>query len=304
MRQLTSADWTMVSLDTADRPQHHRDRRDLRPVHEAGRAADLRRGARVHRGPPARRRELPRAAGPRAVRARPAVVDPGRRLRPRVPRPRDRAARSRGAGGSSARRSPASTPARSTSPGRRGSCTSSTASTASSTCPRARSPRFLRVHHAAIDGVAGAEILTAIHTHEPDGEPPPPAEGYSWEPDPIPSDADLLRRAARQRPHETGRRPARSPDRRSARSPRSGPTTSNADVTSPASLPKAHPLQPAGRAPTGCSARRTRRSTPSSRSARRCPRRRSTTSAWRSSAARSAPTCSTRTSCPTSRCSR
>ena len=27
---------------------------------------------------------------------------------------------------------------------------------------------FLRVHHAAIDGVAGAEILTAIHTHEPD----------------------------------------------------------------------------------------------------------------------------------------
>ena len=55
---------------------------------------------------------------------------------------------------------------------------------------------FLRVHHAAIDGVAGAEILTAIHTHEPDGAPPPPAEGWSWEPDPVPSDADLLRRAA------------------------------------------------------------------------------------------------------------
>ncbi len=55
---------------------------------------------------------------------------------------------------------------------------------------------FLRVHHAALDGVAGAEILTAIHTNEPNGAPPPPAEGYHWEPDRVPSDADLLRRAA------------------------------------------------------------------------------------------------------------
>ena len=55
---------------------------------------------------------------------------------------------------------------------------------------------FLRVHHAAIDGVAGAEILTAIHTHEPDAPPPPPADGYEWEPDPIPNDAELLRLAA------------------------------------------------------------------------------------------------------------
>lgn len=55
---------------------------------------------------------------------------------------------------------------------------------------------FLRVHHAAIDGVAGAEILTALHTHEPDGAPPPPSEGYHWEPDPVPSDFALLSRAA------------------------------------------------------------------------------------------------------------
>ena len=94
------------------------------------------------------------------------------------------------------------------------------------------------MHHAAIDAVAGAEILTAIHTHEPDGAPPPPAEGWSWEPDPVPSDAELLRRAAVNglaRPLgllRTFRRvlpqiPALAADRK------------NPDVTSPASLPKA-----------------------------------------------------------------
>jgi WS/DGAT/MGAT family acyltransferase len=104
--------------------------------------------------------------------------------------------------------------------------------------PRDAIATFLRVHHAAIDAVAGAEILTAIHTHEPDGAPPPPAEDWSWEPDPVPSDAELLRRAAIHgvaRPLgllRTFRRlvpqiPALAADRR------------NPDVTSPASLPKA-----------------------------------------------------------------
>lgn len=54
---------------------------------------------------------------------------------------------------------------------------------------------FLRIHHAAIDAVAGAEILTAIHTTRPDGTPPPPAADYHWEPDVMPSDAVLLGRA-------------------------------------------------------------------------------------------------------------
>jgi WS/DGAT/MGAT family acyltransferase len=97
---------------------------------------------------------------------------------------------------------------------------------------------FLRIHHAAIDGVAGAEILTAIHTHEPDGTPPPPPEGWSWEPDDVPSGADLLRRAAlhgvtrpvgvlRQARRAIGQLPALRADSR------------NPDVTSPTSLPKA-----------------------------------------------------------------
>jgi WS/DGAT/MGAT family acyltransferase len=97
---------------------------------------------------------------------------------------------------------------------------------------------FLRVHHAAIDGVAGAEILTAIHTHEPDGAPPPPADGYTWEPDPLPSDIDLLRNAA---VHGVTRpvgvlRMARSVARTL---PVLRADNRNADVTSPASLPRA-----------------------------------------------------------------
>jgi diacylglycerol O-acyltransferase / wax synthase len=97
---------------------------------------------------------------------------------------------------------------------------------------------FLRVHHSAIDGVAGAEILTAIHTHEPDSPPPPPADGYTWEPDPVPSDVDLLRRAVLNgvsRPVNVVR-----VARRVARQlPGLSADMRNPDVTSPASLPKA-----------------------------------------------------------------
>ncbi|CAJ1582893.1 wax ester/triacylglycerol synthase family O-acyltransferase [[Mycobacterium] wendilense] len=97
---------------------------------------------------------------------------------------------------------------------------------------------FLRVHHAAIDGVAGAEILTALHSHEPDEDPPLPPEDYHWEPDAVPSDLGLLSRAALHgaaRPVDVLRQvrkvapqlPALVTD---ARDPA---------VTSPASLPKA-----------------------------------------------------------------
>ncbi len=95
---------------------------------------------------------------------------------------------------------------------------------------------MLRVHHSAIDGVAGAEILTAIHTNEPDGAPPPPADGYSWQPDPVPSDAELLRRAAVHgvtRPVDV----FKSFRRLVPQLPALARDNRNPDVTSPASLP-------------------------------------------------------------------
>ena len=103
--------------------------------------------------------------------------------------------------------------------------------------PKGSMAVFLRVHHAAIDGVAGAEILTAIHTHEPDAPPPPPADGYEWEPDPIPSDAELLRLAAI---HGLTRPMAVMKSFRNAASqlPMLARDSRNPEVTSPASLPQ------------------------------------------------------------------
>lgn len=97
---------------------------------------------------------------------------------------------------------------------------------------------FLRIHHAAIDGVAGAEILTAIHSHKADQEPPPVPEGYRWEPDPIPSDVGMLSRAALHgatRPFDVLRQARKVVGQLSTL------VSDNRDpaVTSPASLPKA-----------------------------------------------------------------
>ena len=49
-----------------------------------------------------------------------------------------------------------------------------------------------KIHHAAIDGVTGAELIAALHDLEPGAEPPPAKE--AWLPDPLPSTADLLTR--------------------------------------------------------------------------------------------------------------
>jgi diacylglycerol O-acyltransferase / wax synthase len=53
---------------------------------------------------------------------------------------------------------------------------------------------FLKGHHAAMDGVSGMEMLTAIHDQEPDGQPPPPA--HEWRPDREPSTFELMARAS------------------------------------------------------------------------------------------------------------
>ena len=49
-----------------------------------------------------------------------------------------------------------------------------------------------KYHHATIDGAAGQLMLDVLTDTEPDA--PTPAAGPSWEPEPLPSDIDLLRR--------------------------------------------------------------------------------------------------------------
>ncbi|HYC00149.1 MAG TPA: wax ester/triacylglycerol synthase family O-acyltransferase [Candidatus Limnocylindrales bacterium] len=51
-----------------------------------------------------------------------------------------------------------------------------------------------KIHHAAIDGVAGAELAAAVHDLEPDAKPLPPAE--AWKPEPIPSASEMMLKAA------------------------------------------------------------------------------------------------------------
>lgn len=51
----------------------------------------------------------------------------------------------------------------------------------------------LKVHHSAIDGVSGVEIITAMHEESPDA--PPPAGADDWAPEPPPSTVQLLARA-------------------------------------------------------------------------------------------------------------
>jgi diacylglycerol O-acyltransferase len=53
---------------------------------------------------------------------------------------------------------------------------------------------FQKTHHAAIDGVSGMEMSSAIHSLSPDDEPPPPDDG--WRPEEPPPPWQLLGRAA------------------------------------------------------------------------------------------------------------
>ena len=58
--------------------------------------------------------------------------------------------------------------------------------------PKGAFAMVLKVHHAAIDGMSGVEMITAIHTQAPKvGDPPPPAEAVD------PGAGSVGRRAAR-----------------------------------------------------------------------------------------------------------
>ncbi|AGZ53527.1 WS/DGAT/MGAT family O-acyltransferase [Mycobacterium kansasii] len=53
-----------------------------------------------------------------------------------------------------------------------------------------------KYHHATIDGASGQLMLQIVTDTQPDA--PPPGEGPSWEPEALPSTAELLRRTAAQ----------------------------------------------------------------------------------------------------------
>src|SRR5829696_3611848 len=54
---------------------------------------------------------------------------------------------------------------------------------------------LLKIHHAAVDGVAGTEILNALHDRSPDAAQAPMADD-TWRPDARPSDLHLVAKAA------------------------------------------------------------------------------------------------------------
>jgi WS/DGAT/MGAT family acyltransferase len=59
--------------------------------------------------------------------------------------------------------------------------------------PRGSFAVITKVHHAAIDGMSGMEMTSAIHDDSPKADPPEP--DTSWRPESIPSTAQLLGRA-------------------------------------------------------------------------------------------------------------
>ena len=70
--------------------------------------------------------------------------------------------------------------------------------------PEGRYGILTKVHHATIDGASGAELLTMMLDTTPEGdEVPPPTE--EWKPERIPSDFEVLQRAAASLARKPGR---------------------------------------------------------------------------------------------------
>ena len=141
---------------------------------------------------------------------------------------------------SSASWSATSSPSRSTAPARCGRSGSSTAS-------RTATSRVLsKVHHAAIDGASGEELIVAILDLAPEIEQKP-APDEPWTPDQVPTDTELVGYAAGLAGPDTGPRRQGGAAHRRGRPCRSASTNRQPDVTPPPSPFTAPPhlVQPA-----------------------------------------------------------
>ncbi|MFN9375766.1 MAG: wax ester/triacylglycerol synthase domain-containing protein, partial [Novosphingobium sp.] len=56
--------------------------------------------------------------------------------------------------------------------------------------PKGSYAMVTKVHHAAIDGMSGIDLMEALHTLLPDT--PPPAEPDNWQPEAVPSPTSLI----------------------------------------------------------------------------------------------------------------
>lgn len=64
---------------------------------------------------------------------------------------------------------------------------------------------FLKMHHAAIDGISGVEIIGAIHDLSPEPRPREDLRARRWRPEPVPTAASLMARAALGNLRQPGR---------------------------------------------------------------------------------------------------
>ena len=179
-----------------------------------------------------------------------------------------------------------------------------------------------KYHHATIDGAAGQLMLNILTDTEPDA--PAPGAGPSWEPEPLPSNIDLLRRTAGQPGKPPVQRDAGAgPDRSSARRRRRHPQREQRGRQRRCRHQGHRPTRQGGRGRTSrCRSRRHRRRRGTRRSpataaspcaprpwrtssgSRTQPAAPSTTSSWRFVRARCASTCWPTTRCRTVRCGR
>ena len=273
--------------------EHHA-RLDLRPVDGPGRARALQGPAEAHREPPAPVADLPAEAAARAARTRLPVLDRGRELRPRVPRPPHRAAEAR-------RLAPVLHPglahpraAARPVAGRCGSCTWSRASTRSCDLPPDSFAILAKIHHAAIDVRGGAEITTLLH--DTTAQPPAPGAAGAL----VPGVAARARsRCCRARCIHNVVQPfmfAAPLDARAAQG-RRRPCSARSRAVAAPGAPADHALQFRGLAAPRVRVAALHSSTSSSASATWCRARRSTTRCWPSAAVRCAATCWRTTNC-------